>query len=644
MTSNPPNRPRQHQLETESKRHFEYTIPSRWIYRPLDQDYGIDGEVEIFDDTGDATGYKFLVQLKATDQTDIDKVLRLRLPLSKVKYYDSLNLPVLIVRYHSPSRELYCRWFHALDPHYIKQTAKSITFSFSQDDAWTDTTPKQLHADVDAYTNLKSSRFPKPLRIAISLEEHKIHNIPGYVVLSRLRKLGRQISQMILFETSEVSSNEVLISNKAVIVKIAGACTLTLHTSQGYTAEGANSHLHFDIMVAIGLAVANEGHFIEAAEIVAPFIKDSKMVRKPEIALRLSLILSKANKIHAAFEFSEELLKEDKSSSLAESFILLHLLNPHITGTEKHFILETLKRIADEIEIKCELSRAGMLRYNIANALRGASRWREAVREYRNAARLDSSYLNRHYFWQELAGVMFENGRYKLAARFYGTSLTLEEKQLTRLLYADALLFSGEYLQARKSFVKGLSSDGHKYAAEWHLKLIAISWLSEFLKLDHQDRKTPCLLDSFQPSKLKDSEIEQICLEMLASDALCPQSWFNLGVTHNQNSNAADAAMCFLLTALIVPHDLESWANAFGLALQINNMYLAGLILKAAYEKNDESAIQSIVERFPDNREGIYLMFSQLVEKQSIPDMRIIRMHEEGDKWREIDLTDSESS
>lgn len=128
MTGNPPKRPRQHQLETESKRHFESVLPSRWVYRPLDQDYGIDGEIEIFDDSEYATGYKILVQLKATDETDIEKGLRLRLPLSKMKYYKSLDLPVLIVKYHSPSGSLYHRWSHALDPYYTKRTPKALTF------------------------------------------------------------------------------------------------------------------------------------------------------------------------------------------------------------------------------------------------------------------------------------------------------------------------------------------------------------------------------------------------------------------------------------------------------------------------------------------------------------------------------------
>ena len=497
---------------------------------------------------------------------------------------------------------------------------------------------------MEAYRSLKSTHFPRPLRIAISFEESTIHHVSTYVILSRLRELSGRLNQLLIFKTGGVSSNEVLISNKAIVVKIAGACTVTLHTQQGYTKEDANSHLHFDIMVAIGLAIANEGHYVEAAEIVAPFLKDSTMIRAPEIAVQFSLILSKANMMHVAFEISETLIKQEKSDSLAESFMLLHLTNPHNAVTEKHSIFKTLTRIADTIEKQGDLPRAGMLRYNIANSLRGASRLREAVREYRNAARLDSSYLKRHYFWQELAGVLFENGRYKLSAKLYSKSLFLEETKHTRLLYADALMFSGEYLQARKAFKMGLSSNGNQCPAEWHLKLTAVSWLIGFLKLDRQDRKTSHLIDSFQPSQLEDSEIEQVCLKMLASDALCQLAWFNLGVTRNQNSKPADAAMCFLLAALIVPQDLESWVNVFGLAWNFNNMYLVGWVLLAAYEKNGELAIQSIVERFPDNREKAYQLFSQLLEKQSSPDMRIMRMHQEGGKWQEINLAESKSS
>ena len=72
-----PKRPRQHQLEVESRAAIRTAIPPVWVYRDLDQDYGIDGEVEIFDSAGLATGTKFLVQLKATDATNLGKALRL---------------------------------------------------------------------------------------------------------------------------------------------------------------------------------------------------------------------------------------------------------------------------------------------------------------------------------------------------------------------------------------------------------------------------------------------------------------------------------------------------------------------------------------------------------------------------------------
>lgn len=62
-----PKRHRSHQLESESRVAFRSLLPSTWVVRDLDQDYGIDAQVEIFDESGEATGLTFLVQLKATD-------------------------------------------------------------------------------------------------------------------------------------------------------------------------------------------------------------------------------------------------------------------------------------------------------------------------------------------------------------------------------------------------------------------------------------------------------------------------------------------------------------------------------------------------------------------------------------------------
>ena len=638
MNGELPQRPRQHQLETESRIRFESAIPSQWVFRTLEKDYGIDGEVEIFDDSGTATGYRFLVQLKATDEKDIGKALRLRLPLSKVEYYRSLNIPLLIVKFHAPSGGLFSRWFHAMDPYYGAQTEKAITFRFTQDDMWTEKTPRHIAADVDAYKRLKSPHFPRPLNFSISIKGEKIHSIPAYLLLSRLNELGETIKQLISFETDEFASNEVLIGDEEIVFKTAGSCRFTVHTRQGYSIENANACLHFDIMVGVGLAIANEGHVLEAAEIVVPFLKDTKLTRIPEFAVQLSLLLSQASKMHAAFEVAELLFEEEQSMDLAQLLIFPHLEKSHHAGPENHFIFQTLKRIAGEIEKRGNLTMAGTLRYNISNSLRAASRFREAVREYRHAAKLDHSYLKREYYWREFAGVLFESRRYKMAARFYGNSLSLEEMRRTRLLYADALLFSGEFLKAIQSFEIGLDSNEDYCDSEWHLKHYAVSWLRETLKLDRQKRKTPRLDESFQPTNMEDSEIEKACQEFLTSDALYPLAWFNLGSARYRNDDRECAGMCFLLAALFQPNDLESWANAFGLALEIENSNMAGWIIHVAYARNGETVIRAIVERFPDNREDLYRLFSQKLAETTIPDTKVIRIHEEGGKWHEIDL------
>ena len=71
---------------------------------------------------------------------------------------------------------------------------------------------------------------------------------------------------------------------------------------------------------------------------------------------------------------------------------------------------------------------------------------------------------------------------------------------------------------------------------------------------------------------------------------------------------------------------------------------MAGWILHAAYAKNGETFIQAIVEHFPDNREDLYRMFSQKLAEITIPETKVVRFHEEGGKWHEIELGKLEAS
>ena len=86
-----PKRPKQHQVEDLSVVAFRKTLPRQWIYREKDKDYGIDGEVEIFDENDTATGIVFYVQLKATDSKSGTAQKKVKLKNEAINYYKALK-------------------------------------------------------------------------------------------------------------------------------------------------------------------------------------------------------------------------------------------------------------------------------------------------------------------------------------------------------------------------------------------------------------------------------------------------------------------------------------------------------------------------------------------------------------------------
>ena len=44
-----PKRVYQHEIEDSSRAKFQLALPRKWVFRDKAKDYGIDGEVELFD-------------------------------------------------------------------------------------------------------------------------------------------------------------------------------------------------------------------------------------------------------------------------------------------------------------------------------------------------------------------------------------------------------------------------------------------------------------------------------------------------------------------------------------------------------------------------------------------------------------------
>jgi KaiC/GvpD/RAD55 family RecA-like ATPase len=108
-------RAKQHQLEDLSRSKYSLAIPKNWVFRHKDKDYGIDAEVEIFDQNDRTTGLVYWIQLKATENNTESRARKVDLSLDSMRYYKSLDIPVMIVRYSAIIDRFYYKWAHEID-------------------------------------------------------------------------------------------------------------------------------------------------------------------------------------------------------------------------------------------------------------------------------------------------------------------------------------------------------------------------------------------------------------------------------------------------------------------------------------------------------------------------------------------------
>ena len=496
--------------------------------------------------------------------------------------------------------------------------------------------------DVESFRELRSPRLRRPIRYSLMLEGDHIHGLPTYEVWLRIRKAASQVSGLIsLNRVSDREAplpNNVRIGNESFCVTLAGANGFTLHAPHGYVGADPSLCLHQDVLVGIGLALDWHGHSTDAAELIAASWRGSTLVRHTETAFPIARCLARANQFQDAVDIAEQLFADPALANVGQVFLMPFLAerNRH-SDTDIVVGLRALARIARILEERGDLLRAAVLNYNAGNVLRGLRRDREAIRVYREAARLDPSYLERAYFWRELAGVLFLSRKYALAERLYTKSLTLEEDRQTRFLHTDAMLFSGRYREASESLEDLLKSSSTVLDAEWLLKRSALQYLREQTHLDLQKRTAPHFPREFFPREMSEGDIERICRAALDADALSALAWFNLGGVKHRAGDPKGALSCFLLAALIVPWDLDAWANIIGIVIQAGDPELLGLTLSVAHFHNGDDLLEQLMHRIPARKDEMLTVLTSLIDalpKRS--DSTLLRLHRGPADWDEV--------
>jgi len=523
-----PKRPRTHSLEDESKNKLRLLLPEMWVFRDKTHDYGIDGEVEIFDEHDNTTGIIFYIQLKATDLKQSRAIHSVSMNIETIKYFYSLDVPVLIVRYSSHRNEFYSKWSSSIDLYYSKPDSKSITIGFNEVDKWDGDTATAIETRLRLLRQFKNDHIRLPYKTSIIIDANATLSCHTLLYLSHIKSEMLRFNNIVTFQDS--SSESVVLAkifDDELNVEIIGMGGIVSHfdKSQYGDLDGAKSIVPL-IVRSIGIwlilnaspergykILADNGLFRDTIEIPVLYA-----VCLPKL-MRSTVYISLLNEIHQSYQGS-------LSTELMLSIPVV--LRASVVGDDQReealaaFWEKTLIDVYD----RCEDQEVGAYVYSLGNLLRSLGRFKEAFHFYWKAKRLAPQYLGRDYYYRETAGVLFNLDRFELSAKLYLQAYELGKDPKAIALHADALTYNGQYREALGKFDDFLSicSKDDFSVSEWMLKRCCLDYMVNGCSISNQVRQPQTAEKLASDGKPNMESLENA----IEADALCGLAWFNL--------------------------------------------------------------------------------------------------------------------
>jgi tetratricopeptide (TPR) repeat protein len=619
-------------------------------------DYGLDGEAEEFSEpTGRGTGLRFYVQLKATDQPDLASGLRASIPLGTASYYRASPLPVLMVRYHGPSKQLYTRWFHEFDSYYGGVSDKALTFRWTETDVWDSHRPAKLVADARAFLTLRSSSLDLPLSFHLVVPADGVFGLTPTELVFAFRAASARRPDVIELARGEPSAGSAMfrLTEQELVADLAGVTSATLHYEAPYD-PGSVQQIATDAMAMAALAFERIGQSDPAGRLTQTFFAESTVVAQPEAGWALSSAMARARQVTEALHVADALDQRSDAPAIDVSvtFTLPALFHSgSLTPTEIEQYRQTVAARIARSEARGDPIAAARACVTLGNHYRSCAAPRLAVPLYTKAARLDQAYKQRLHFWHELAGVLFGSGHYLLAADAYGRALELGDKPFAAALRADALMFGGHYTESLAAFSEFNGSN--PAVGEWRLKEVFLAELTEKFGFSRQRRapEEAQELAGSVASAADPKEAEATLRDALELDALCALAWFNLGRAHLDLGNRSAALFDYLSASLMYEGDEESWANAVLLSFEAGAHEMLLAILEPAYRFTGERLTHRLAQVARDQDESFPKEeFLQVIDSAiaELPDERddgfLLRFPQEGADVDVVELKRAEAA
>ena len=545
------SRPKQHQLEDKSIRIFQSKLPDSWVARDKSHDYGVDLEIEIFNEKNNTTGMLFFVQMKSSIKDYTSTI-----DLDKFDYYETLPVPVLIVFYNEETEDLYYVWSKDIDLSQIKSDQKTKTINFKEHNFWDESSVRNLQEQIEIIQFLsKKLNFPIPVNFSVSNENSFL------ITQNVLLKLEEEpYSQFIQNKTKHAFHAEL--KDDSLHIYIPGLTHCVMHGMAKKQDNALATDLYTNsVLLGIAICLVRLDNRELASKIIQNPIIFRECINSEVFDFLLPhLILSSDYErfIPLLIEVIET-IKLDEAIELISKIVSVDLMLSKIRQTERELSESLLLTIEERLKSVMLQKDHASIFYNIGNIYRSTSRMRDACKYYVKAKRCDKNYLTRTYYIEELAGVLFLLGRYSLSSHLYEQAYKAGNASSNiQVILMDSLIKSARVIKADEY---GFEGDNPLLRLQNTVLRVLISYISENSENDYkkQSKMSNDLLESSANIN------EAICVEAIQYDITNALAWFNLGVTQSMSQEIPEAMISFIVCSILQTSDCESWVNAFTL-------------------------------------------------------------------------------
>jgi tetratricopeptide (TPR) repeat protein len=547
-----------------------------WVTRDLGPDYGLDQHVEIFDG-GAATGLFFFTQLKATDQPDLQRALAVSFSASNLDYFEAVDEPVLLMRFHAHSSTLFCRWFHRIDTRSPKTA--TATIRFSPEGAVDFESMAELRNEVMLFRALRDVIVRWPLVVRISSTNPAV--LADDVVVACTATAGTQhyVKYMAPGSTAEGPEATITINDRRIVVHL-GVASLTVHQPPE---QRTIEDLAGDLVFSTGLCLLVAGHHDPGGRLVRHTVVRAAVARDPDILMRTAAMLAQGRRTHDAIATARSLINAGRNGDAA--IIVPFSVMPIATEMvpeERVLVGSFLEELAAAISSEDQAAGARAY-YSSGNWHFYINDYASAVAAYERAAKLDATYAERPYYQQEFAGALFENGHYERAAVWYMRALRAAPDQGLLGRLGDCLLHAGRYRHALE-ILDRYATDPLANEPIWLLKRHAAAHIVD--RHGDQQERQPDQAESLAQEALslgEDPRALQLAEQALTLDALSGSAWWTIGRWQVNTGGDVEKGLHALVIGITQGGgDPNAWIDVIFAAIRGGDEDLVRLVVRAA--------------------------------------------------------------